>query len=457
MKSILLVLVILALVFSARVQTEIEAELALKGNADIFINMREFVNFNEMEAQQKMKFDDMDHSLRGKVVHYSLKSLANTSQRRVVEYLKSIKADYQSFWVSNTLSVKKATKEVIEGLKKFDEIEDFELITEARVIDGERYTGKVEPKNTVEAGVAWVKAPEVWAKGFKGKGVVVGVIDTGAFLHNDLKNTYRGRDGNHNHNWLDTVQGRTSPYDDHFHGTHCHGTVGASSSNVTVGVATESEWISCKFLSASGGGSWENGIRCLQFMTAPSDLNGENEDSDKRPHITSNSYGGGSGHTGIHRALQAMVAAGVEAVFAAGNSARCNTIGYPARYDEALAVGALNRNADTIASFSSKGPGLNNALKPEISAPGANVLSTAHTGGYRSASGTSMACPHVAGIIALMWNARPDLARKIQATRQILYQTAKKQTSNDCSSRGTPNNVFGHGTADSYKACGFSL
>jgi subtilisin family serine protease len=446
-----LLLIVLALVFASatKIQRDLTMKIDLEGSADTFINFKEQVDFKAMEAKLKTKFDDMEESPRGKLVVSSLQEVATRTQKNVIKYLKSVNADFTPYWISNTIAVRKATLPVLQTLEQFSEIEDMELITEARVIDEQPIGGEIKnPKSTIEAGVAWVKAPEAWAKGHKGKGIVHGVIDTGAFLHNDLKEKYRGRDGNHNGNWLDaTSAGRREPYDDHFHGTHCHGTIAASSSNVTVGVATESEWISCKFLTRSGGGSWEGGIKCMQFMLAPTDLDGNNADSDKRPHLVSNSYGGGAGHTGIHNALKALIAGGVEMVFAAGNSGRCNTIGYPARYNEAWSVASLNRNADTISSFSSKGPGLSGALKPEISAPGSNVLSTSNTGGYRSASGTSMACPHVAGGLAILWSAKPEMARKIAESRKYLQDKAKGQRSSECSSNGgSPNNVFGYGT-----------
>jgi len=219
-----------------------------------------------------------------------------------------------------------------------------------------------------------------------------------------------------------------------------------------VGVAPKTEWISCKYLTARGGGTVAGCIACMEFMLAPHDLNGNNPDSDKRPELVSNSYGG-SHQVARERALTAMLAGGVEMVYAAGNSGRCNTIGFPARYDNALAVGSLNRNANTISSFSSRGPGLNGSLKPEISAPGGNVRSTSNRGGYATLSGTSMACPHVAGAIALLWNAHPELKRKIKETREILYKTALQQESTLCSSRqSSPNNVFGWGTINIEKA-----
>jgi len=115
------------------------------------------------------------------------------------------------------------------------------------------------------------------------------------------------------------------------------------------------------------------------------------------------------------------------------------------------------KKTNVIASFSSKGPNnayYNSSLKPEISSPGTNVISANGRGtGYTSKSGTSMATPLVAGIIALLWEAVPALDRQIQKTNEVLYKSALHQTSTDCqSTKPSPNNVYGWGTINAEKA-----
>jgi serine protease AprX len=211
-----------------------------------------------------------------------------------------------------------------------------------------------------------------------------------------------------------------------------------------IGVAPEATWMGCRSLGP--GASARTVLACLQFFLAPTDLQGQNANPDKRPHVTSHSYL--CNGCQLDNAVTALLKAGVEVVVAAGNSgSRCQSVTEPAAYADTLAVGALNPNADTPATFSSRGPARNN-VKPNVAAPGVQVRSCGRVSGYVEMSGTSMACPHVAGVVALIWSAKPALARNIEKTREILYASSKKQENSQCGSAAAPNNVFGWGTVN---------
>ncbi|MEP6604118.1 MAG: S8 family serine peptidase [Spartobacteria bacterium] len=153
--------------------------------------------------------------------------------------------------------------------------------------------------------------------------------------------------------------------------------------------------------------------------------------------------------------VEAQRAAGIMTVVAAGNSGSgCSTANEPpALYDAVYSIGALTTSSDLLASFSSRGPVTadgSNRLKPDLCAPGTNTRSASRTTttSYVNLSGTSMATPHVAGAVALLWSAQPWLRHDIAKTEAILNQTAVHISSNSCSSSGSPNNLYGFGRLD---------
>ena len=284
---------------------------------------------------------------------------------------------------------------------------------------GLRNTGQTggSPDADIDAEVAW----DVFTGS---EGVVVGIIDTGAdYNHPDLAaNIYtnpgeiagNGVDDDGN-GYIDDVRGwdfannDNNPMDDHGHGTHTAGTVGAVGDNGigVVGVNWRVKIMPLKAFNAGGGASDVDLIEAIQYST----LMGVR--------LTSNSWGGGPFSAAMMQAIAAANAAGILFVAAAGNESSDNDAfpHYPSGYDlpNVVSVAATDHN-DALAGFSSYG-----ATTVDLGAPGVNILSTV-PGGYGQASGTSMATPHVSGVLALIFGRFPGIGAP-QAKALLLVRT----------------------------------
>jgi subtilisin len=250
-------------------------------------------------------------------------------------------------------------------------------------------------------GVEHIGAGIVHESGNRGTGVKVAIIDSGIdYNHRDLDGNYAGG--------YDFVNGDADPMDDHGHGTHCAGILAAEDNGSgVVGVAPEADIYALKVLDYDGNGSYGNIIAALEWAM----LNGIQ--------VTSNSYGS-SGNPGSLVEITFDLAAdyGIINVCAAGNSGNLTGTGdniiYPARFASCIAVAATTIS-NVRAGFSSTGQQM------ELAAPGAGIYSTVPGGGYESWSGTSMACPHVSGVVALMIKAGvADIRNTLTATADDL-------------------------------------
>jgi uncharacterized repeat protein (TIGR01451 family) len=313
--------------------------------------------------------------------------------------------------------------------------------------------GSAIPPSEIHAqtpGVEWnverIRAPLVWnALGFDGTGVVVANVDSGVdWLHPALQLRYRGYDphgGAHQHvgNWFDaTGGGALYPVDTNGHGTH---TMGTAVGGEGVGVAPGARWIAARAFDSSGIGydSWIHAA--FEWLLAPAG------DPALAPDVVNNSWGNDASSNQVFRDdVRALQQAGILPVFSAGNNGPGRgSIASPASYPESLAVGATDAE-DEIAGFSSRGPSPWGEIKPEIVAPGVDVRSALPGGGYGSMQGTSMAAPHVAGVLALMLQA--DASLTFTDAERIVTLTAVPLPAEDA----VPNNEYGWGRVDAYAA-----
>ncbi|WP_298820594.1 S8 family serine peptidase [Chloroflexus sp.] len=303
-----------------------------------------------------------------------------------------------------------------------------------------------------------IGAPEVWAMGVRGAGIIVGQADSGVDAdHPELSDAYAGRTASgtdHAYHWLDPWTGATAPYDVGGHGTHTLATVLGNN----VGVAPDAQWIGCVNLARNLGNA-PRYLDCMQFLFAPYPPNGDpfrDGNPTRGAHVLNNSWGcpqdlEGCTPTSLQPAVQALRAAGVFVVASAGNDGpACSSLNAPlAIYDEVLTVGALDADGN-VAVFSSVGPVLSDGserVKPDLVAPGTDVLSAFPNQSYARADGTSMAGPHVAGAVALIWSANPTLIGDIVTTERILLETARPYAAPD-GNRCGDGNVAGAGILD---------
>jgi len=404
---------------------------------------------NKLDSQQELKviviMKDRPklkglHSTPSKVNSY-LKKFAKESQQDIIKFLHSKSAGnvkYKVLYIINAIALK-ANKRLINMLAKRPDVQ--KIIYDETVALPPVIESKEPPQTSSDSewNISIVRADKVRKLyGLDGSGVVVGHIDTGCDAnHPDLKGKVI--------RFKDFVNNKTEPYDDQGHGTHTCGTIaGGNASGKYIGIAPGAKLIVAKVFSSSGSAQSSDIMDAMQWMLDP---DGDPATNDA-PKLVSNSWGSSSQtNTTYWDAVEAWRAAGIFPCFAAGNSGpSSSTVGTPGGFPHAFAVGATDIN-DKIAYFSSRGPIKWNGkiyIKPEVSAPGKNINSAKPGGGYRVNSGTSMACPNVAGIIALIYQANPDIS--ISEIWDVLEATAK-----DLGESGK-DNTFGSGRVDAFAA-----
>ena len=408
----------------------------------------------------------------------ALASTAARTQAPLDALLTRRGAPHRAFWVANAFWVR-GGRALVEELAARDDV--FHVYANPRVAVNDPVaaapSGPDSPA-TIEWNVSQVHAPDLWALGYKGAGVVVAGEDTGyQWDHPALKAHYRGWNGsaNHNYNWHDAIHDAApgnvcgsdspAPCDDYGHGTHTMGTmVGDDGGANQIGVAPAARWIGCRNMDA-GAGTPARYAECFQWFIAPTDLDDLNPDPSKAPDVINNSWGcpaseGCTDPTVLQTVVESVRAAGIEVVVSAGNSGpSCSSVtDPPAIYAASFSVGATD-SSDNIASFSSRGPVTadgSGRLKPDISAPGVSVRSSVPTNSYELLSGTSMAGPHVVGVVALVLSARPDLAGNPDEIEPLLTASALPRTASEtCGGvpgSQIPNNTYGWGRIDALAA-----
>jgi serine protease AprX len=449
----------------------------------------------DLSAASRIKGDDA----RGWYVYNTLKAQAERTQAPLRAQLDAQGIAYQSFWGVNMILVD-AGRDVVEAAAARSDVGAIESNAVIDGLDGEdspESTDQGDEVTAIETGLNNVKAPSLWSLGFTGQGMVVANQDTGMrWTHASLRNHYRGQisgtTADHNYNWHDSVHARITnadggtpspavnscgynviaPCDDQGHGTHTTGTTvgddagaGVGTGTNQIGVAPGAKWIGCRNMDA-GNGRAATYTECFQFFLAPTNLQGQNADPTKRPHVMNNSWGcPQAGELCAPNVMKTIVenseAEGIFINSSAGNSGPgCNTVtDPPGIYASTFSTGAISGTTNALAGFSSRGSVSVDGsfrMKPDISAPGQTVRSSLRNNdtAYGNMSGTSMASPHVVGSVALLWSALPNLARDVPRTKWLLTRSANPSVTVTTNAAGCggiasiPNNHFGWGRLD---------
>ena len=436
----------------AEVSPALRAALASSGTVDFMVYLKERADLSKAASAATP-------DARATGVFQQLTTTAQRSQRDLRAELDAKKVDYQAFWIANALRVT-GDAALVDSLAANPAVQRIEEVKQYKLITPTAQAPTDATPRAAEWGVASVKAPEVWANfDVHGEGVVVANIDTGVqFDHPALVASYRGNTGNgfeHNYNWFDPTGlcANDTPCDNNGHGTHTMGTmVGDDGAGNQIGVAPGAKWIAAK--GCEGRNCSEPALLAAgQFVLAPTDLNGQNPRPELHADIVNNSWGGGQGDLWYKQTVDAWVAAGIFPAFANGNEGPgCNTASSPGDYPESYAVGGYDINNNIYTNSSRGASAVDGSIKPDISAPAVNVRSSLPGNGYGLATGTSMATPHVAGTVALIWSAAPLVHGDIDATRALLDQTAIDVDSTGCGGTAADNNNFGEGRLDALAA-----
>ncbi len=381
------------------------AGCARSGEGDQQATTRLVVTFREWPD---LTTSATDWSGQGAELVQRLRSVSDASQSPVRRAAGVDSADWRSYWVANA-AVVTGPESLADRLAG-----DPAVLRVTRL--SEQPTARDETLDPVDGvslrdpgpNLTAVAAPDAWAAGRRGGGMVVGVIDTGVDgTHPALRGAQRAE-----RSWFDAVGGcGSTPCDRVGHGTMAAGlAVGdpVPGAGPAIGVAPDAEWIAARACDDDSCGL-DALLAAGQWMTAPGDTDVD-ADPAARPHVVNNSWGLTGDEPVLDRMVQVWRAAGIVAVFAAGNTGpACRTVLDPGVRPEVVSVGAVNDLGRALDLSARGGSGTSpGSPEPDLVAPGESVASSTTGGGYARGDGTSFAAPQVAGGAAVLRAALAD-------------------------------------------------
>ncbi|KAL4166702.1 hypothetical protein KRP22_013955 [Phytophthora ramorum] len=470
---------------------------ALNPNA-LLVHLHPPVNSRELTLSPLLSTTERRENLR-----QTLSSVVNDVQRSVSSFVgaqKEGEIDIYPLWMQNTLVVRyngddeRLTTFFREELDSFPGVveieEDAAVLRLTGAIQEEGEEQEEKPQNNIKL----LHAPQLWAKGAKGKNVVVASIDSGVrYTHEALRENFRGtkKDGKVEFDYSFWFTPRTDmsketpdTADEVGHGTH---TMGSAVGGKGVGVAPEATWITARAFDIWGAANKSDFLLAAQWVLCPTKMDGTGADCSRGADVVTNSFGVDRSTpaypqwTWLSKVIDTWRAAGVYPVFASGNTNGflCGSVYYPGSHEDTIAVGAMI-GGSSLWGASGKGPcleegvsrGLANVqtstsskyiIKPDFVAPGVGIRSamSVKDSAYTRLTGTSMATPHVAGAIALLLSlynsseesslAKPPSYEKVlnslteTTTRKLHKPFLVPSECGNTTYQEYPNNIYGWG------------
>jgi len=427
----------------AGIHPDLESILAGKGDRDevpVIVILAQAVDLESLGS--------VTGKARRSAMIRAMKRFAAFSQVPLKAFLdKEGVAQVQSLWLINGLAVK-ARPGVIRKLAKFPGVSK---VLPDRIIPLFDTAPVVGPM-AQEWNLGAVEVPQVWRLGFRGQGVVVANMDTGADVnHPDLESRWRGGANS----WWDPFQRTSVPYDVRGHGTQTMGImVGGKAGGTAIGVAPKARWIAAKIFNDSGSSTSSVIHQAFQWLLDPDG----DPDTDDAPDVVNCSWGvvnaPGQCIEDFYGDIRTLRRAGIAVVFSAGNSGEMGSDSSisPANNPGVFSVGAVD-SGNNIAYFSSLGPSAcTGKFFPTVVAPGAGVksadpVSAGVQGAYAVVDGTSFSAPHVSGTMALLLSAFPGLSVP-------MLEAALKASALDLGDGGA-DNTYGRGLISALEALNY--
>ncbi|MEA2031810.1 MAG: S8 family serine peptidase [candidate division Zixibacteria bacterium] len=420
--------------------------------SDSLVDIVVFLDGSGLKNQiSKVETKGLSHHELIQEITSTLRAYQTPDADLILRFLNSRSAQpVKKYWVVPAMTARLP----VSHLETLATMSSLELVVENATLS---YESPVEIKTapmvsaSVSTQLQLLNVPSLWQKGLTGTGRLICSFDTGVEQdHPALALKWRGNNAELSASWFSKVRPDSNPTDKIGHGTHTMGIMVGSVDDDTIGVAPDAEWISAGVIDQGRdlNTTISDIIEAFQWALDP---DGDSTTTEDVPDVILNSWGIPKGlFTPCDQTFTTVIsnveAAGIVTVFAAGNEGpNSTTMRNPADMSltplTSFAVGAVDNNSE-IAGFSSRGPSScdENEIKPEVVAPGVSVRSSDKDGGYKVMSGTSMAAPYIAGLVALMRQYNPNAT--VEEIKNALIASAV-----DLGQAGE-DNAYGHGLVD---------